>query len=165
MLQPESKTVPLSALFTKLAVLLFILFASWEAFQFFNKNSSSPKEPGQWLSIQEGQEEFQKGQKPILYDFTAEWCGFCKKMKAEVFNDKAQADWISQSFILVTVMDRVRETKKNPPEVAELQERYKVRGFPTLVVRYPNNDFKVHVGYTGKETLIQFLKDAANSTK
>ncbi len=167
----ETKSVPLWVLFAKMAVLIFILLAVWETFQFFHKDNPISKDKtlsnraGQWMSIQDGEEEFQKGQKPILYDFTAEWCGYCKKMKAEVFDDKAQADWIGQSFILVTVMDRRRETKTNPPEVTELQTRYQIRGFPTLVVRYPNNDSKVHVGYLGRESLIQFLKDAlANST-
>jgi protein-disulfide isomerase-like protein with CxxC motif len=85
-------------------------------------------------------------------------------MKKEVFDDKAQAAWINQACIPVVVMDRRQETGANPPEIANLQSKYQVHGFPTLVVRYPNNDFKIEVGFANRDNLLQFLHGALASS-
>ncbi len=172
MMEPETKYVSIWVVLQQLCALVLVLAVVYFAIEYFQKGKSTPvpssstasSDVVQWLSVQEGEAEFQKGQKPILYDFTAEWCGFCKKMKVAVFDDKAQAAWINQSFIPVVVMDRRQETGANPPEIANLQSKYQVRGFPTLVVRYPGNDFKIEVGFSGRDNLLQFLHGAlANS--
>lgn len=52
---------------------------------------SAGRGPGQegggmvWLRPAEGLKETERTRKPILCDFTAEWCGFCEWMDAKVF--------------------------------------------------------------------------------
>ncbi|MFH1708181.1 MAG: thioredoxin family protein [Planctomycetota bacterium] len=41
---------------------------------------------------------------PILADFTgSDWCGWCQKLKAEVFDKKEFTEWAAQSVILLEV--------------------------------------------------------------
>jgi thiol:disulfide interchange protein len=114
-----------------------------------------------WLQPADGLKESLRTGKPILYDFTAEWCHFCKIEKAQVFENPADAAKLSGVFIPVVVMDRRREEGKNPSDVNDLQTRYQIRGFPTLVVQYPGkSDFKQLVGFLGEDKVMAFLNQS-----
>jgi thiol:disulfide interchange protein DsbD len=86
-----------------------------------------------WTTPQEGLRLASQSGKPLLLDFTADWCQPCHMLDAEVFRDGAIAREINERFIAVRVVDRRREEGRNPPEVEALQLRYSVRGFPTVV--------------------------------
>jgi hypothetical protein len=75
---------------------------------------------------------------------------------------KPAAQFINQYFIPVRVMDRVQEDGKNSPDVTALQSKYGIGGFPTLVVRYPNDQSTKQVGYGNAETTLQVLRGAVN---
>ena len=92
-----------------------------------------------------------KEHKMILLDFTgSDWCVWCKRTDAEVFDTKAFKEFADKNLVLVTV-DFPKE-KALPDAVkaqnAKLQEKYSIEGYPTLVVLSP--DEKVvfsQVGY------------------
>jgi thiol:disulfide interchange protein len=86
-----------------------------------------------WVSIDEGLRLARATGKPILIDFTAEWCQPCHVLDAEVFQNAEIAKKINQRFVAVRVTDRQQEDGQNTPRVAELQQRFKVQGFPTVV--------------------------------
>ena len=86
-----------------------------------------------WTTPQEGLRLARATGKPLLFDFTADWCQPCHMLDAEVFRNPAIAREINDRFVAVRVVDRQQEEGKNTPEVAELQRKYGVRGFPTVV--------------------------------
>ena len=87
----------------------------------------------QWVTPEEGARLARETGKPILFDFTAEWCQPCHMLDAEVFRNAAIAKLINERFVPVRVVDRKQEEGRNAPAVETLQERYGVRGFPTVV--------------------------------
>lgn len=97
-------------------------------------------------------------QKPILYEFSAEWCGPCRRMEDEVFRDSRLASLINERFIPVKLVDRKRETGTNPPEVARLQSQYRVAAFPTIVVVHSRNPPATLVGYRGRKQFREFIR-------
>jgi uncharacterized protein YyaL (SSP411 family) len=116
-----------------------------------------------WRPIGGEIEEARAANKPVLYDFTADWCAPCQKMKLEVFADRRSAETINQLFVPVRVLDRTREDGRNTTEVAALQARYGVEAFPTLVVVDPARPDVAPVvigGYGGRDDLLRQLTAA-----
>ena len=102
--------------------------------------ASKPDNLVQWVAIEEAAARANDSGKWIMYDFTAEWCGPCHQLEDEVFRNPQLAAIINDRFVAVRVLDRQQEEGTNSREVAELQQRYRVRGFPTLVFAQADGD-------------------------
>lgn len=111
-----------------------------------------------WRPIATALAEARASGRMVLYDFTADWCPPCHTMASEVFADARSAKTIAALFVPVRVLDRTREQGRNPTEVSELQARYRVTAFPTLVLVNPDGGDPVVIeGYPGKQPLIEKL--------
>ena len=51
-----------------------------------------------WYTIEEAQELNKKEPRKFLIDVYTDWCGWCKKMDADTFNDPAIAKYINTNF-------------------------------------------------------------------
>lgn len=76
--------------------------------------------------------------KDLLVDFTgSDWCGWCIKLNKEVFQHDPFKKGVADKFVLVE-LDFPRDTSKLSKETqeqnAKLQEKYEVRGFPTILL-------------------------------
>jgi protein disulfide-isomerase len=75
--------------------------------------------------------------KLVLLDFTgSDWCGWCMKLDKEVFSKKEFKDYAKDNLVLVEVdfPQQKRLTKKVKEQNDKLQNQYKVRGYPTIIV-------------------------------
>lgn len=114
-----------------------------------------------WTNAAEAAQAARASGKPILYDFTAEWCGPCHALDGEGWTDARIAGFVNESFVPARVMDRVREEGKNPGWMDALQQSYGVNAFPTLVVAAPDGrELAKTQGYAGKQRLLNFLQGA-----
>ena len=154
---PSTRELPV--IFPIVATIFLVLFLV--AYVYETKIKSNTPEYVKWVTFQAALEKSEKNNKPILYDFTAEWCPPCKLMKKEVFSDRETADWINNSFIPVRVLDRSQEEANPDPEIEKLQRKYKIKAFPTLVVTYPaSSEIEVQEGYGGAEKTVKFLHES-----
>jgi thiol:disulfide interchange protein len=114
-----------------------------------------------WRPIDAAVAEARQTRKPLLYDFTADWCAPCQTMKRDLFADREAAARIERMFVPVRVLDRRQEEGRNPAEVDSLQRRFHIESFPTLVVvPAAGGDSTVLVGYQGRQAALQQLAEA-----
>src|SRR5947207_5554042 len=111
-----------------------------------------------WVPVERAASLAGATNKPIFYEFSAEWCGPCHVLEDEVFRDAKLAALINEKFIPVKLIDRRRETGHNPRDVARLQSSYSVSAFPTVVVARAGRPPVTQVGYRGRAQFEDFLR-------
>ncbi len=81
--------------------------------------------------------------KAVLVDFTgSDWCGWCIRLRKDVFDQPAFEEYAKDKFVLMEV-----DVPNNPQfdrellrRNRELCEQYNISGFPTIMVMTPSGD-------------------------
>ena len=105
----------------------------------------------------------QDEKKPILLDFTgSDWCGWCMKLKKEVFDTPEFRQYAKDKLVLVEV--DFPHTKRLPKALKEQNEKlaqeYGIRGYPTITLLDSQGAKVAATGYQegGPEKYIEHLK-------
>ncbi len=91
-----------------------------------------------WLTdFAEAQKLSKEKNLPIVIDFTgSDWCGWCIKLDKEVFKKKEFKAWAKKNVILFMAdfPSRKKISSKEKRQNSKLAKKYKVRGYPTILV-------------------------------
>ena len=94
--------------------------------------------------------ESKKTGKPILIDFTgSDWCGWCIKLKKEVFDTPSFKKWANEKVVLLE-LDFPRSKPQPEAEKAKnkkLAQKYAIEGFPTIIFSNAKGDVLGRYGY------------------
>jgi thioredoxin:protein disulfide reductase len=101
---------------------LALAWTSWEM----------PKGSLMWQHDEKIATELAKTEKrPLIIDFTAEWCAACKELAKETFSDpRVMEKAVAAKFVAV----KVDATNDEDPQVDAVKGKYKVVGLPTVVI-------------------------------
>ena len=61
------------------------------------------KEEIRWLDLAEAEKQYQETQKPYLFDFYTDWCGWCKHMDKTTYSDPGVITFINRYFYPVRI--------------------------------------------------------------
>jgi len=73
--------------------------------------------------------EAKKGNKPMIIDFSANWCSPCRELDEITFHDAEIVKQAERDFIMV----KIDLTRKEIPVHEQLLKKYEVKGVPTIV--------------------------------
>ena len=116
----------------------------------FGAAGASAKEG--WLTdYKKAQEEAKASNKLLLIDFTgSDWCGWCIRLDREVFSKPEFREYATKNFILLEAdFPRRKELSAEvKAQNLELAQRYRIEGFPTIVVLDGTGKKVGELGYT-----------------
>ena len=118
------------SLFTTLLLLLNLNSFGQEAQQEYKASID-----GWEVNLEKAQALSNKTGKPILANFTgSDWCGWCKKLKREVFDKEEFKKWADENVVLLELdfPKRLVLPDAIKQQNAGLAQAFGVRGYPTL---------------------------------
>jgi thioredoxin-related protein len=127
-----------------------------------SKKSTSSKV--EWMTdFSKASAEAKADNKYLLMDFSgSDWCGWCIKLDEEVFSKKAFKEFAKSDLVCVLV--DFPNSKKLPAKLVrqneELKNKYKIGGFPTVILLSPDGELAGETGYQdgGPEKYVEHLK-------
>jgi thiol:disulfide interchange protein DsbD len=90
--------------------------------------------------------------RPIIVDFTADWCAACKELEHKTYTDAAVMQ-CADEFETVMV-DGTTDT----PEFVELKKKYEIKGLPAVYFLCPDGDIVKELTLKGFEPADRFLE-------
>lgn len=95
-------------------------------------------------------QEAKASQKPMLVNFTgSDWCGWCIRLKKEVFSQRDFRVWATKNVVLVE-LDFPQQTPQSDAikkQNKALAEKYQISGFPTILFINGNEEVIGQSGY------------------
>src|SRR5262245_12318397 len=107
-------------------------------------------EPFAALAYQPALEKAQAEKKLLLVDFTADWCGPCKKMEKDTWAAADVRAWLGENAIAIQV---------DVDEERVLAQRFKIEAMPTIVAMRDGQEFDRVVGYQNAAQFLAWSRD------
>jgi thioredoxin-related protein len=105
----------------------------------------------EWFTdAQAAQAKAKQENKFVLLDFTgSDWCGWCMKLKREVFDQPEFADFAQANLVIVEV-DFPHGKQLDPAQKqanGQLARAFHITGYPTIIVLDPDGQMVGQAGY------------------
>lgn len=120
----------------------------------FEKASSEAKTSGKYL----------------LLNFSgSDWCPWCVKLDSEILSHDAFKTFANENLVCVSVdfPRKKYQSQERKAENKKLMEKFRVRGFPTIIILSPDGKLIGTTGYRrgGPERYVAHLKEIINKYK
>ena len=115
-----------------------------------------------WRTWDRGIEEARTSGRPVLVDVYTDWCGWCRRMKSEVYARPEVRDYLEDHFVIIALNAERSDSARyegRPHTSRSLAQRFGVSGYPTTVFLRPGGGHLVSVpGYLESARFLQVLR-------
>jgi thioredoxin-related protein len=115
-----------------------------------------------WRSWDRGVEEARGSGRPMVVDVYTDWCGWCRRMEAEVYSRPDVRDYLSRKFVAVKLNAEAADPARYEGRAftsRSLAARFGVSGYPTTIFLRADGDRPVNVpGYVDAERFLLLLR-------
>ena len=115
-----------------------------------------------WRGWDRGLEEAKASNRPVLVDVYTQWCGWCRRMDAEVYARAEIRDYLKQNFVVVKLDAEASDPARYEGRAftsRSLAARFGVSGYPTTVFLRPAGEHLVNVpGYVDADRFLLVLR-------
>jgi len=139
---------------------LFVLFI----LLFTSCNNGQSSDNLSWNgNLEKAIEQAKKENKAVLVNFTgSDWCIWCKRLSAEVFQQKDFEAYAKESLVLV-MLDFPKDLQQSQETKAynnSLAQKYGIQGFPTILLINGQGNLVAQTGYQpgGAAKYVEHLK-------
>ncbi len=129
-----------------------------------NQKAVAAEQAGVWQSDYDATlKQAAAENKYVLVDFSgSDWCGWCIKLDKEVFSQPEFIEYAKANLICVLLdFPRSKELPKAQKDANQaLAEKFKVEGFPTVLILNPQGKIAKQTGYQpgGAAKYVEFIK-------
>ena len=152
----------------RISLMLFLMVFLAMTLTASSETSTEPDNPKPekkeitWNAFDDGLAKAAEGNKQVLVNFTAKWCGYCRKMDREVFTNPEVIEMVNDYFIPVKVDgESKKELDINGYKITEKNltvREFGVRGYPTFwFLESDGTKIGPLGGYVPAETMLEVL--------
>lgn len=139
---------------THIGLILLIGYLLWPMLkgQYYKNFSDSSQSAIAWRTdFAQAIQESEATGKPLLLDFSADWCPPCQVMKHETWTDQRVGEAVEKGYIPVLVdVDR--------PENRSLSKRYEISSIPAILVLSPELQPVRSTSFASAGAMLEFLQ-------
>ena len=100
----------------------------------------------EWVeTYEEGRQIAEASDRPLVVDFTADWCAACQELDAEVFQHPEIRQRLETEFVPVKI-----DYDNQDADTAHAIERFRVSGLPRVAFETVEGDFLSGISFEGK---------------
>lgn len=115
-----------------------------------------------WRGWDRGLEEARSSGRPVLVDVYTDWCGWCRRMKAEVYARPEIRSYLDGHFVVVKLNAEGADPARYEGRAftsRSLATRFGVSGYPTTIFLRSDGGHLVNVpGYIESARFLQILR-------
>jgi hypothetical protein len=93
--------------------------------------------------------------KPLLYYFDTAWSNACRDLEHDSFQNTEIVSVINDKFVPIRITDVAVEKGKNPREIQDLETKYTITTFPSLVIALPDGTWVSELDGSMKHRAVQ----------
>ena len=124
-----------------------------------------------WLeNLEKAQDIAKEKGIPIFVDFTgSDWCGWCFKLRDEIFSQEEFIQYAKENFVLLKLdfPRNIKQSKETKAYNENLARKYGIRGFPTILLLNSKGDVIAQTGYQygGAAKYVEHLQELLKAGK
>lgn len=115
-----------------------------------------------WRTWDRGLQEARAAGRPVLVDVYTDWCGWCRRMDAQVYSRPEILDYLSKTFVAVKLDAEAQDPARYEDRAftsRTLAARFGVSGYPTTIFLRPDGTHLVNVpGYVDADRFLLMLR-------